>query len=42
MLHLYMSRTLKILIVLAVIVVLWKVVSPGSASSAEIEYEPTE
>ena len=34
-----MSRIMKLLIVLVVIVVLWKVVSGGPQ---EIEYEPTE
>lgn len=36
-----MSRTLKILVALVVIAVLWKVVSGGS-SEVEYDFEPTE
>ncbi|EMA32285.1 hypothetical protein SAMN05444422_10712 [Halobiforma haloterrestris] len=38
-----MSRTIKILLALVAVVVLWKVVFSGSdADVEEIEYEPTE
>ncbi|GAB3663930.1 hypothetical protein GCM10028856_02270 [Halopiger thermotolerans] len=38
----YMSRTVKVLLALVVIAVLWKVAFSGSADVEEIEYEPTE
>ena len=37
-----MSRTIKLLIALVVLVVLWKVVFSGSTDVEAIEYEPTE
>lgn len=38
-----MSRTLKILIALTALVLLWKVALGGaSAEDVEVEYEPTE
>ncbi len=36
-----MSRTIKFVIALAVIAVLWKVVAGGS-SDVEVDYEPSE
>ncbi len=37
-----MSRTIKLLIVLAAIALLWKVVSASASGPAEIEYDPIE
>ncbi|AHF99327.1 hypothetical protein HALLA_11110 [Halostagnicola larsenii XH-48] len=37
-----MSRTLKILVALFAIAVLWKVVSGRGASEVEYDFEPTE
>ncbi|RKD97217.1 hypothetical protein ATJ93_0200 [Halopiger aswanensis] len=37
-----MSRTVKLLLALVVIVALWKVAFSGSSDVEEIDYEPTE
>ncbi|AEH37808.1 hypothetical protein Halxa_3196 [Halopiger xanaduensis SH-6] len=37
-----MSRTIKLLLALVVVAVLWKVALGGSADVEEIDYEPTE